>query len=223
MAALAVEQQPDAARRAIGLLRVGDKVELALLRDGQARASPVFPLSSWNSEDPQQLGAWMEAYEQRTGGRALAIPHNANLSNGRMFPTVEAFGKPESKLRVLLCSDVASEGINLHYLSHRLVHFDLPWSLMVFQQRNGRIDRYGQSQQPLIRYLLTASAVEGMGDVERILQVLIRKDEQAQQNIGDPAVLLAQQSWQQATLALVAAAFLAEVKKLIENPALMLL
>ena len=46
---------------------------------------------------------------------------------------VEAFGKPETKLRVLLCSDVASEGINLHYLSHRLVHFDLPWSLMVFQ------------------------------------------------------------------------------------------
>ena len=36
-----------------------------------------------------------------------------------------------------------------------------------------------------IRYLLTGSAVEGMGDVEKILQVLIRKDEQAQRNIGE--------------------------------------
>ena len=56
-----------------------------LLRDGHDRASQVFPFSSWNSEDPEQLWAWMEAYEQRTGGRALAIPHNGNLSNGRMF------------------------------------------------------------------------------------------------------------------------------------------
>lgn len=49
---------------------------------------------------------------------------------------------------------MASEGLNLHYLSHRLIHFDMPLSLMVFQQRNGRVDRYGQSQTPMI-YLIT--------------------------------------------------------------------
>ena len=36
----------------------------------------------------------MAAYEQKTGGDVLAIAHNGNLSNGRMFPMVEAFGKP---------------------------------------------------------------------------------------------------------------------------------
>ena len=103
---------------------------------------------------------------------------------------VERFGQEADPIRLLIATEVASEGLNLHYLSHRLVHFDIPWSLMTLQQRNGRIDRYGQSQQPLIRYLLTASSVEGMGDVERILQVLIRKDEQAQRNIGDPSVFM---------------------------------
>ncbi|MFN6353889.1 MAG: helicase-related protein, partial [Cyanobacteriota bacterium] len=103
---------------------------------------------------------------------------------------VERFGQATDPIRLLVATEVASEGLNLHYLCHRLVHFDIPWSLMTLQQRNGRIDRYGQSRQPLIRYLLTHTAVAGMGDVERILQVLIRKDDQAQRNIGDPAVFM---------------------------------
>ena len=53
---------------------------------------------------------------------------------------VEEFGRDDAPVRILVASDVASEGINLHYLSHRMIHFDIPWSLMVFQQRNGRID-----------------------------------------------------------------------------------
>jgi superfamily II DNA or RNA helicase len=126
--------------------------------------------------------------------RDLQLPAEAvERLDGGMVDTVqteivERFGQEADPIRVLVATEVASEGLNLHYLSHRLVHFDIPWSLMTLQQRNGRIDRYGQSQQPLIRYLLTSSAVEGMGDVEKILQVLIRKDEQAQRNIGDPSV-----------------------------------
>lgn len=100
---------------------------------------------------------------------------------------VEDFGREDAPVRVLLASDVASEGINLHYLSHRMIHFDIPWSLMVFKQRNGRIDRYGQSDTPRIDYLLTDSInPEVKGDL-RILQLLIEKDEQAAKNIGDPA------------------------------------
>ncbi|MCD4708006.1 MAG: DEAD/DEAH box helicase, partial [Candidatus Sabulitectum sp.] len=100
---------------------------------------------------------------------------------------VEDFGGEDAPVRVLLASDVASEGINLHYLSHRMIHFDIPWSLMVFKQRNGRIDRYGQSEPPRIDYLLTDSTnPEVKGDI-RILQLLIEKDEQAAKNIGDPA------------------------------------
>lgn len=107
-----------------------------------------------------------------------------------LMDTVEAFNRRESPIRLLLCSDVAAEGINLHHLSHRLVHFDIPWSLMIFQQRNGRIDRYGQTHQPQIRYLLTESHHTKVRGDQRILEVLITKDEQAGKNIGDPSEFL---------------------------------
>ena len=103
---------------------------------------------------------------------------------------VEEFGRDEAPVRILVASDVASEGINLHYLSHRMIHFDIPWSLMVFQQRNGRVDRYGQKISPDIRYLVTRSGnAEIRGDM-RILQVLIRKENEANKNIGDVGALM---------------------------------
>lgn len=102
---------------------------------------------------------------------------------------VENFGLEKSPVRILVASDVASEGLNLHYLSHRLIHFDIPWSLMVFQQRNGRIDRYGQKKRPDIRYMTTQSANDDIGGDQRILEVLICKEEEVQKNIGDPAMI----------------------------------
>jgi hypothetical protein len=103
---------------------------------------------------------------------------------------VENFGQEKAKVRILIATEVASEGLNLHYQSHRLIHFDIPWSLMTLQQRNGRIDRYGQKRQPQIRYLLTRSQLERMDEVERIIKVLLEKDEKAIQNIGDPSVFM---------------------------------
>jgi superfamily II DNA or RNA helicase len=103
---------------------------------------------------------------------------------------VENFGREESPIRILVASDVASEGINLHYLCHRLIHFDIPWSLMVFQQRNGRIDRYGQSEQPDIRYFMINSMNPKIKGDMRIMEILIQKEEQAYKNIGDPTLLM---------------------------------
>jgi len=102
---------------------------------------------------------------------------------------VEDFGREDSPIRILVASDVASEGINLHYLSHRLIHFDIPWSLMVFQQRNGRIDRYGQHEQPDIRYFMINSKNEKIKGDMRIIKILVQKEEQAYKNIGDPALI----------------------------------
>jgi hypothetical protein len=65
-----------------------------LFRDGKDKADQIFPFSAWQSEDPEKLWAWMDSYEQKTGGRLLAIPHNGNLSNGRMFELTDFSGQP---------------------------------------------------------------------------------------------------------------------------------
>ena len=114
-----------------------------------------------------------------------------------LMAAVEDFARRDSDTRVLLCTDVAAEGINLHHLSHRLIHFDVPWSLMTFQQRNGRIDRYGQTRQPQIRYLMTESANPRITDERRVLEVLIEKDSQAGRNIGDPSEFMGLHSVEQ--------------------------
>jgi hypothetical protein len=67
-----------------------------IFRDGGDKAIQVEPFTVYppfGSDDPVQLWKWMAAYESKTGGSVLAIAHNGNLSNGRMFPIVEQFGK----------------------------------------------------------------------------------------------------------------------------------
>jgi hypothetical protein len=68
-----------------------------IFRDNGAKAILVEPYTTikpLGSDNPSDLWQWMAAYEQKTGGNVLAIAHNGNLSNGLMFPVVEAFGKP---------------------------------------------------------------------------------------------------------------------------------
>jgi hypothetical protein len=59
-----------------------------IFRDGKDKADQVVPVSAYDTKDPERLWDWMEAYEQKTGGRVMAIPHNGNLSNGLMFDDV---------------------------------------------------------------------------------------------------------------------------------------
>ena len=65
---------------------------VVMFRDGKERTDQVLPFSALQSEDPEKLWAWLGRYEDKTGGRALAMPHNSNLSNGRMFPPVDFAG-----------------------------------------------------------------------------------------------------------------------------------
>lgn len=67
-------------------------------RDGKEIADKMYPYTTFESVDPEDLWRWMATYEKKSGGKVLAIPHNGNLSNGLMFNAVETYsGKPLTK------------------------------------------------------------------------------------------------------------------------------
>jgi len=69
-----------------------------IFRDGKDEADQVLPFSNYDSTDPEDLWDWMQAYEEKTGGQVLAIPHNGNLSNGLMFDDVTLTDKKDLNL-----------------------------------------------------------------------------------------------------------------------------
>ena len=103
---------------------------------------------------------------------------NGSCPDIHLMDTVEAFGTASSEMRMLLATDVASEGVNLHHQCHNIIHYDLPWSIITLIQRNGRIDRFGQTESPVLRYLRVRTR-DGMlkGD-ESIFERLIEKVEE---------------------------------------------
>src|SRR5574337_28105 len=103
---------------------------------------------------------------------------------------VESFKLASSPIRVLVTGDIASEGVNLHSHGHHLVHYDIPWSLNRIEQRNGRIDRYGQRHRPQITtLLLTPSTGRFSGDI-KVLTRLVELEHEAHTALGDVASLM---------------------------------
>jgi superfamily II DNA or RNA helicase len=105
------------------------------------------------------------------------------LSRGQRLARQEAFERPE--VRVLLATDAASEGLNLQRHCRRVIHFELPWNPNRLEQRNGRVDRYGQTREPVIRYLYYPDSPE-----EDVLHQLVDKIERmAADRVSTPDVL----------------------------------
>ncbi len=65
---------------------------VVVFRDGAQKTEQVLPFSSLQSDNPEDLWKALQAYQTKTGGDVLAIPHNGNLSNGLMFPLVNPVG-----------------------------------------------------------------------------------------------------------------------------------
>lgn len=68
-----------------------------IFRDGGDETRQIRPLTTFETQDPAKLWAWMQDYEQKTGGQVLAIPHNGNMSNGRMFEEQQFDGTPMTR------------------------------------------------------------------------------------------------------------------------------
>lgn len=119
----------------------------------------------------------------------VAVLHGS-LSDVEQQSIVESFKQASSPIRLLITGDLASEGVNLHSQCHELIHFDIPWSLIRLEQRNGRIDRYGQKHSPQITTLLLDPSCERFAGDVRVLQKLIEKEHEAHTALGDSASLM---------------------------------
>jgi superfamily II DNA or RNA helicase len=87
----------------------------------------------------------------------------------------------ESKRRVLVATDCLSEGINLQHLFTAVLHYDLPWNPNRLEQREGRVDRFGQEAPEVKAYLLWG---EDNPIDQAVLEVLIRKVRDIQRSTG---------------------------------------
>lgn len=72
----------------------GNLHRVVVFRDGGDRTSQVVPFSLFDGQDVEELWAYLQDYEDKTGGQVLAIPHNGNVSNGKMFAIERMNGEP---------------------------------------------------------------------------------------------------------------------------------
>ncbi|MFE5399483.1 SNF2-related protein [Streptomyces sp. NPDC056568] len=117
-----------------------------------------FPRTKQLEQGEKESKPW-KAY-----GGVVEVMHADASGEEEQQRIVEEFGLATKPVRLLFTGDVASEGVNLHQQCNELIHYDLPWSLIRIEQRNGRIDRYGQKKNPRFRALVLTSDVEWRTD-----------------------------------------------------------
>ena len=90
-----------------------------------------------------------------------------------------AFNDPASPVRVLVATDAASEGLNLHRTARYLLHYDCPWNPSRLEQRNGRIDRYGQARDVTVHHFASSADAD-----LSFLEHVIRKAGEIREDLG---------------------------------------
>jgi len=174
--------EPDAMRAALSrLICLGEMAApldpklLAVVGEiGKIRATnPAANVLIYTEYADSQLAA-LTALRGTIGGEVLAISGLDGESDRTQ--TAERCGGEDGI--ILVSTDTLAEGLNLQQRCCNLIHLDLPYNPNRLEQRNGRIDRYGQEHDPQIRYLYLDRTFE-----ERLLLRLIAKYEKARAHL----------------------------------------
>jgi superfamily II DNA or RNA helicase len=129
------------------------------------------------------LHAILKALQNEPDLADRTVVLKGGLGGRRRLLIQKKFEEPD--IRILLATDAASEGLNLQRCCHRVVHLELPWNPNRLEQRNGRVDRYGQTVSPQIRYLYYPDSPE-----DDVLHRLIGKIESMQKDrVSTPDIL----------------------------------
>ena len=122
-------------------------------------------------------------------GLILLLFGAGEMDQRKRDAVINAFNDPHAAVRILVATDAASEGLNLQHSTRYLLHFDVPWNPARLEQRNGRIDRYGQARDVTVFHF----ASDDDADLDFLFYVAtkvhqIREDLGATAEIFDQAV-----------------------------------
>jgi superfamily II DNA or RNA helicase len=137
---------------------VGDLERRVLAIDGEKAI--VF------TEYRDSLAALRDAFAAHPKLSGAFVELTGGLSPTQRKAKIARFHDPDC--RILLATDAASEGLNLQRQCRRIYHLELPWNPNRLEQRNGRVDRHGQTRPPIISYLFYPDSPE-----DRVLDRLI--------------------------------------------------
>ncbi|MEN3278558.1 MAG: hypothetical protein V7631_4348 [Massilia sp.] len=116
----------------------------------------------------------------RTAFRKYQVtPVTGQFASAEREAAIEAMGEAEQ--RILVATDCLSEGVNLQNLFTAVVHYDLSWNPTRHEQREGRVDRFGQKAREVRTTMLYGqdNPVDGA-----VLQVILRKAESIRKELG---------------------------------------
>ncbi len=118
-------------------------------------------------------------FEKKRGSKVRVIAVTGEQSEDQREAQIQELATYPQ--RVLVATDCLSEGVNLQEHFQAVIHYDLPWNPNRLEQREGRIDRYGQIAPKVKSYLLYGqdNPVDGA-----VLNVLIRKAVEIHKKLG---------------------------------------
>ena len=91
----------------------------------------------------------------------------------------DAFNDPDAPVRILLATDAASEGLNLQETARYMLHYDIPWNPARLEQRNGRLDRHGQSRDVTVWHYVSDDDQD-----LRFLDLVVHKVDSIREDLG---------------------------------------
>ncbi|MRS05187.1 hypothetical protein EG832_18535, partial [bacterium] len=97
----------------------------------------------------------------------------------------DAFNDPTSSLRILIATEVAAEGLNLQNSCRYVIHQEIPWNPMRLEQRNGRVDRHGQSRNVYVFHFVSDQVEE-----LKFLDFIVKKVDTARKDLGSIGKIL---------------------------------
>ncbi len=120
--------------------------------------------------------------EKYDGDGALRVLYGSDSSLNEREEIKAAFNDPDDPVRVLIATDVASEGLNLQETARLLLHYEIPWNPSRLEQRCGRLDRHGQARDVFVHHFTSDDDAD-----LRFLAYVVNKVEEIREDLGSVA------------------------------------